>query len=95
MVEEIRVGDRVRAYDYECRDITGPKACYTEGVVVEMIDDGNIPDGRYVIKVDRDVWTGKDMKVRVGHNVYPAANGRVIYPAKVYMNRVVCLSRKR
>ena len=94
MVEEIKVGDRVRAFDYDCRDLTGSEACYTEGVVLDIVNDGDEPQGRYVIKVDRDMWLGKEMKVRVGGKVFPPVNGRVIYPANVFMNRVTVLRRK-
>jgi len=90
MVEEIKVGDRVRAFDYDCRDLNGSEACYTEGKVVDIIYG---PEARYVIKVTRDVWLGKEMKVRVGGKVFPPLNGRVISPANVFMNRVTVLRR--
>ena len=94
MVEEIKVGDRVRAFDYDCRDLTGSEACYTEGMVVDIINEGNVQEGRYAIKVERDIWLGKDVKVRVGGKVFPPVNGRVIYPANVFMNRVTVLRRE-
>ena len=90
-VEEIRVGDRVRAFDYDCRDLEGGNACFTEGLVVDIVNDGPVFEGRYVIQVERDVWTGKDMDVRVGTKIFPPVNGRTIQPAGVYMNRVVRL----
>ena len=94
MVEEIKVGDRVRAFDYDCRDLNGSEACYTEGIVVDIVNEGNVQEGRYAIKVDRDIWLGKDVKVRVGGKVFPPVNGRVIYPANVFMNRVTVIGRK-
>ena len=94
MVEEIKVGDRVRAFDYDCRDLTGSEACYIEGIVVDIVNEGNVQEGRYAIKVDRDIWLGKDVKVRVGGKVFPPVNGRVIYPANVFMNRVTVLRRE-
>ena len=87
----IKVGDRVRAFDYRRRDLRGPEACFVEGDVVEIINDGNVLNGRYVVKVRRDVWSGKDTKVRVGTKVFPPVNGRIIYPANILMNRVVKL----
>lgn len=33
----IDVGDRVRSFDFESRDIDGPKAYYIEGTVVELV----------------------------------------------------------
>jgi hypothetical protein len=91
MVDNVRVGDRVRAYDYDCRDTAGENACYVEGIVVEFQNDGNVRNGRYIIQVDLDMWAGKKAHVRVGHKSYPPVNGRVVQPANVFSNRVVVL----
>jgi hypothetical protein len=90
-VDSVRVGDRVRAYDYDCRDLSGRDACFTEGVVTGFVHEGGVDHGRYVISVERDVWAGKDMDVRRGGNVYPPVNGRIIYPANKFINLVEVL----
>lgn len=92
--DNIGIGDRVRAYDYDCRDLEGPDACFTEGIVLGFENEGDIENGRYVIMADRDVWAGKEMDVRVGTRIYPPANGRVITPANIYVNRVEVLQKK-
>jgi len=94
MVDNVRVGDRVRAFDYDCRDINGDNACYVEGVVVDFQNDGNVRNGRYIIQVDVDMWAGKKVRHRVGHKAFPPVNGRVIHPANVFMNRVIVLKSR-
>jgi len=91
--DNIAVGDRVRTYDYNCRDLKGSDACYTEGNVVGFEDEGSVDRGRYVIMVEREVWCGKPMNVRVGTKVFPPANGRIVTPANVYVNRVELLEK--
>ena len=90
--ETVEVGDYVRAYDYGCRDLTGNNACFVEGKVVDIIDDGDVVNGRYVVLVEKDVWTGKAMDVRVGSRVFPPRNGRTIQ--RTTMNRVEVLRKQ-
>ena len=89
----IEIGDYVRVYDYDCRDLKGDNACFTEGLVIGFEDDGNVDRGRYVVMADRDMWGGKNQHVRVGTKVFPPANGRVITPSNVYCNRVELLKK--
>lgn len=69
----IRIGDRVRSFDFDRKDITGERACFVEGVV----EDFDYLDGcrRYVIRVQVSVFGGKEEKKRVGTTVYPPVNG--------------------
>lgn len=92
-MENIEIGDYVRAFDFDCRDLYGRNACFTEGIVEAYSDEGEIRRARYVIKVKRDVWAGQDVRHRVGYRVYPAANGRMIYPANKFMNNVEVVQR--
>lgn len=72
MADEIKVGDRVRSYDF---DIT--RQCYVEGVVEEITEP---MEGcrRYKIRVERRTWEGEeeplsdDPELRY---VYPPLNG--------------------
>ena len=89
----ISVGDRVRVFDYDCRDLSGENACFTEGTVVDFIDDGNFYNGRYVVMVDRDMWGGNEMDVRVGGRVFPPVNGRRISKHSKPSSRVELLNR--
>lgn len=69
----IRIGDKVRSYDFGNRDLYGERACYVEGTVVAF----NVLEGckRYAIKVESATWGGKDDVKRVGQMVYPPVNG--------------------
>ena len=78
----IHVGDRVRSFDFAesfddgeqfGRDLEGERACYVEGIVLDMTDREGCP--RYEIHVDRDVFGGEESDRRVGRVVYPPVNG--------------------
>lgn len=65
----ISVGDQVRSFDFESRDVAGKNACYVEGLVE------SIESGRYLIRVNRQVFEGKERGELVGSLVYPPCNG--------------------
>lgn len=80
MANEIRVGAKVRSFDFAGRQLTGERACYVEGRVVEI---GTPPhevcvcDKHYHIVVDRRVWGGVANPTDgfIGQTVYPPTNG--------------------
>ena len=64
----IQVGSKFRSYDFShARD------CYVEGVVKGF----KALEGceRYVIRVDRKVWAGKEVENPYRGDVYPPVNG--------------------
>lgn len=73
--DEIKVGSRVRSFDFFHRDLEGERACYVEGVVETV---GEVIEGcpRYAIRVTRSVFGGKPSK-RYSEDavVYPPVNG--------------------
>lgn len=82
----IQVGDKVRSFDFSDthentagvdesygRDLTGDRACYVEGEVLGFSEVEGCE--RYLIKVERDVFGGKDSDRRVGRHVHPPVNG--------------------
>jgi hypothetical protein len=78
-VEEIKVGDRVRSFDFADgeygRSLIGERACFVEGTVISV---GMVMEGcpRYEILVDFDFFGGEEHKARrVGTQVYPPVNG--------------------
>lgn len=75
---EIKIGDRVRSFDFEDRDLCGPRACYVEGTVVGVGTFPEFPDcPRYKIAVEREVFGGEehwDFEVGAAF-VYPPVNG--------------------
>ena len=71
---DIRVGDKVRSYDFNhMRDSTGENACYIEGVVQEIV---KAPDcERYKIRCTRRVLGGEIESRDVGKEYFPPING--------------------
>ena len=79
----IKVGDRVRSFDFvgelndgtrTGRDLGGDRACFVEGVVELFVEREGCP--RYEIRVERDVFGGcQAVGSRVGDLVYPPVNG--------------------
>ena len=71
------VGDRVRSFDFSRapggRDLSGDRACYVEGRVVDLVHVGGTL--RYRILVERDVFGGEDSTCRVGRYAHPPVNG--------------------
>ena len=85
MPQEIVIGTRVRSFDFPgrvgaVRALTGERACYIEGEVVAIKHDPGL--SRYCIRVDRDVFGGKDEDDRVGDIVYPPVNGTPTWGGK-------------
>lgn len=74
-MNEIKIGDRVRSFDFSSRDLTGERACYVEGVVENIATFINLGDVlRYDIKVDRTVWSGKEEPPLGNEHIYPVVN---------------------
>ena len=75
------VGQRVRSFDFDGRDLTGDRACYVEGVVEGITDpltDRHFSDcPRYKIRVDRVIWQGQKQSPRGAgpSESYPPING--------------------
>ena len=92
MAREIKVGDRVRTFDFEGRDLTGERACYAEGMVLG-IGRFDFPDcDRYRVLVEKRVWAGAEDELtdldRISDRiVYPPVNGT---PVVGRMNSRVC-----
>jgi len=71
----LQVGDRVRSFDFDSRELEGPSACYIEGV----IEDVGLFEGAtcecYRIKVSRQVFDGIEYNDLVGKYVQAPKNG--------------------
>ena len=76
----IKVGDRVRSFDFGSREVEGETACFVEGVVRNITNpsvDSNFRDcSHYEIRVDRRVLAGEEINgAIIGGLVYPPVNG--------------------
>lgn len=68
MSEEIRVGDRVRSFDFEAH-----RDCYVEGTVTGFAYMEGCE--RYQIMAEQIVWAGQAEPAPKGYCVYPPVNG--------------------
>lgn len=78
--EPIKVGDRVRSYDFPDDPREDARGCYYEGRVVAIgrfAFDGEACD-RYKIAVMKRYWLGKPQLLSVDRYVFPPANGTPI-----------------
>lgn len=76
-MDKIKIGDRVRSFDFDNRDVEGERACYVEGVVTGIgliVRDCD----RYEIKIDRIVFAGDEQPVDLNQFAYPPVNGTPI-----------------
>ena len=73
MNTDIKIGDKVRSFDFAAhRDIEGPDACFAEGVVEGFQTIGCT---RFDIRVTRAVWEGKEVPTEEGARIAPPLNG--------------------
>lgn len=73
MNTDIKIGDKVRSFDFDSRDIEGTDACFMEGVVEGFKEvEGCM---RYDIAVTRLVFRGEEKDIEQDLRVYPPLNG--------------------
>jgi|GEM_PF-2489193 len=84
MSRDIKVGDRVRSHDFpDSRHLEGREPCFIDGTV-EAITDRRTHErfrdcDRYAIRVERRVFSGKEIHERIGGLVFPPVNGTPIW----------------
>ena len=77
---DIKVGDKVRSFDFDKKDLTGERASYAEGVVVGLErHEGSM---RYKIKVSHQVFGAKNVKID-NEFIYPPINGTKTSSGKI------------
>lgn len=74
---KLKTGDIVRSFDFDCKDLTGERACYVIGIIL----DADVPSQKeytyscYRIKVTSAVWDGRNVKVQPGTIIFAPMNG--------------------
>ena len=71
----IEIGSKVRSFDFDHRELTGERAFYAEGLVVNSLSAGVYGCERYVILVERQIFQGEEADYHVGKEIYPPVNG--------------------
>src|SRR5688572_26501204 len=71
----IKVGDRVRSFDFDNRNLSGPRSAYIEGQVVAIVRFEGCD--RYKIAVEKQVFDGEVLHPTEwsGPWVFPPVNG--------------------
>lgn len=73
MTDEIKIGDVVRSFDFNSRDLKGERACYVEGVVEGTTEIEGCT--RYKIRVTKRIWAGLKTPIKGDGYCYPPLNG--------------------
>jgi hypothetical protein len=87
-IHEIKIGDRVKSYDFpmhlEYGDLERAEMCFVEGVVSNITNE--VPDGEgwtitlpyhvYVIDVIREVFNGEETVANVREQITAPINGQ-------------------
>lgn len=93
MTNEIKIGDRVRSFDFpgRVRDLEGERACYAIGRVEEVVRRNGCD--RYMIKVEYVVYRGSK-EFASEEFIYPPVNGTPTWLGEV-CNGVEAISAER
>jgi len=71
----VEVGNRVRSFDFHyMRDLDGPRSCYMEGEVTDIVEHPHFGYKCYEIQVDRVICAGKEND-EIPVTIYPPVNG--------------------
>lgn len=83
-VEIIKVGDKVRSFDFQDRDANAFDACYVEGVVESIEGHPQGGGGEYLkFKITRKVFGGKELDVTIGDYNWVPQNGQETWTGKI------------
>jgi hypothetical protein len=75
--EIIKVGDKVRSFDFHDRDANAFDACYVEGVVESIEGHPLGGGGEYLkFKITKKVFSGKNVERTVGEYNWVPQNGQ-------------------
>ena len=70
----IRLGTRVRSFDFEGRELEGDRASFIEGIVVG-VEQSSFDCDRYAVHVTRRVGGGAELPLPESLTVFPPLNG--------------------
>jgi|TARA_B100000035_G_scaffold270098_1_gene244278 hypothetical protein len=81
---KVKVGDKVRSFDFHYRDIDGENACYVEGIV-ESIEGHPIGGGgKYAkFKITRKIFGGEEREETLGEYNWAPQNGQEDWTGKL------------
>tara|TARA_B100001287_G_scaffold240575_1_gene215048 strand:+ start:2577 stop:2864 length:288 start_codon:yes stop_codon:yes gene_type:complete len=84
-VKTVKVGDKVRSFDFHSRDVEGIDACYVEGVV-ESIEGHPMGygDGEYVkFLITKKIFSGEERTETLGEYNWVPQNGQENWNGKL------------
>jgi hypothetical protein len=86
-VEIIKVGDKVRSFDFDCKEVDTINSCFVEGIV-ESIEGHPMGGGGEFIKfeITRKVFSGEETNRSVGEHNWVPQNGQKQWTGKLTNN---------
>ena len=88
-IQIIEIGDKVRSFDFDCKEVDTINSCYVEGIV-ESIEGHPIGGGgKYIkFKITKKIFAGEDLKETVGEYNWVPQNGQETWTGKETNNAV-------
>ena len=88
-VEKIKVGDKVRSFDFDCKELDTINSCFVEGIVESIEGHPMGGGGEYLkFKISRKVFGGKERTETLGEFNWVPQNGQETWLGKVTDNVV-------
>ena len=88
-VQKIKVGDKVRSFDFDCKELDTINSCFVEGVVENIEGHPMSGDGEYLkFKISRKIFGGKEIPQTIGDYNWVPQNGQMTWLGKVTDNVV-------
>ena len=83
-VKTVKVGDKVRSFDFDSHEVEGRDACYVEGVV-ESIEGHPMGGGGEYVKflITKKIFSGKERTGSVGEFNWVPQNGQETWTGKL------------
>jgi hypothetical protein len=86
-VEIIKVGDKVRSFDFDCKEVDTINSCFVEGIV-ESIEGHPMGGGGEFVKfiITKKVFSGEETDRSVGEYNWVPQNGQKQWTGKLTNN---------
>ena len=88
-VEIIKVGDKVRSFDFDCKEVDTINSCFVEGVVESIEGHPQGGGGEYLkFKISRKIFSGEEITQTIGDFNWVPQNGQKTWTGKLINNVV-------
>jgi len=81
---KVKVGDKVRSFDFDSHEVKGKDACYVEGVVESIEGHPMSGDGEYAkFKITKKIFGGEERTETLGEYSWAPQNGQQTWLGKL------------